>query len=213
MTDVFRRDLVDLVPKLRRFARSLVGNAQDADDLVQAACERALRNADQFRAGTRLDSWMYRIIQNLWLDDGRRKRTRGHAVDPEDAALSDDGKAAQLPEDRMMLAQVRAAMATLPEGQREVLALIAIEGMSYKETAAVLDLPVGTVMSRLSRAREALLPKLGLSEGTPPMTRSTVMDKDRLAAFVDGELTPEEAAAVVMHLARHPDDQAYVDDL
>ena len=165
MQDSFRRDLVTLVPKLRRFARSLVGHAQDADDLVQAACEKALRSADQFLPGTRMDSWMYRIIQNLWLDDLRRNRTRGTAVDPEDANLSDGGKAASLPEDRMMLAQVRGAMATLPQGQREVLSLIAIEGLSYKEAAEVLDLPVGTIMSRLSRAREALLPKLGLSEG------------------------------------------------
>ncbi|MGQ0566306.1 MAG: RNA polymerase sigma factor [Gemmobacter sp.] len=165
MSDTFRRDLVALVPKLRRFARSLVGNVQDADDLVQAACERALRNPDQFRAGTRMDSWMYRIVQNLWLDDKRRARTRGTAIDPEDAYLSDEGKGASLPEDRMMLAQVRAAMATLPQGQREVLALVAVEGLSYRETAEVLDVPVGTVMSRLSRAREALLPKLGLSEG------------------------------------------------
>lgn len=165
MADAFRRDLVALVPKLRRFARSLVGSAQDADDLVQAACEKGLRSADRFQAGTRMDSWMYRIIQNLWLDDRRRARTRGAGVDPDDAFLSDEGKAAQLPEDRMMLAQARAAMLTLPEGQREVLSLIAIEGLSYKETAEVLGLPIGTVMSRLSRAREALLPKLGLSEG------------------------------------------------
>lgn len=165
MTDTFRRNLVDLVPKLRRFAFSLVGNAQDADDLVQAACERALRSVDQFQAGTRMDSWMYRIIQNLWLDEKRRSRTRGTSIDPDDAYLSDEGKAAQLPEDRMMLAQVRSAMASLPEGQREVLALVAIEGLSYKDAAEALDLPIGTVMSRLSRAREALLPKLGPSEG------------------------------------------------
>jgi RNA polymerase sigma-70 factor, ECF subfamily len=165
VTDAFRRDLVALVPKLRRFARSLVGHPQDADDLVQAACEKALRNVGQFQVGTRMDSWMYRIIQNLWLDDRRRARTRGTAVDPDEAYLSDEGKAAQLPEDRMMLAQVRGAMKSLPEGQRDVLALIAIEGLSYKEAAEVLELPVGTVMSRLSRARDALLPKLGLSEG------------------------------------------------
>lgn len=165
MVDQFRHDLVALVPKLRRFARSLVGNAQDADDLVQAACEKALRNAAQFQPGTRMDSWMYRIVQNLWLDDKRRDRTRGTAIDPDDAHLSDEGRAARLPEDRMMLAQARQAMAALPEGQRDVLSLIAIEGLSYKETAEVLDLPIGTVMSRLSRAREALLPKLGFSEG------------------------------------------------
>jgi RNA polymerase sigma-70 factor (ECF subfamily) len=165
VAESFQRNLVALVPQLRRFARSLVGNVQDADDLVQAACEKALRNAEQFSTGTRMDSWMYRIVQNQWLDERRRNQTRGTAIDPEDAYLSDEGKAARLPEDRMMLAQVRQAMLALPEGQREVLSLIAIEGLSYKDAAEVLDLPIGTVMSRLSRAREALLPKLGLCEG------------------------------------------------
>jgi RNA polymerase sigma-70 factor (ECF subfamily) len=165
MTDHFRRDLVALVPKLRRFALSLAGNRQDADDLVQAACEKALKNEAQFREGTRMDSWMYRIIQTLWIDDRRRARSRGTAVDPEDAGLSDHGKAAALPEDRMMLARARAAMAALPEAQRTVLALVAIEGLSYREAAEALDVPVGTVMSRLSRAREALLPQLGESKG------------------------------------------------
>lgn len=72
MSDRFRRELVALVPKLRRFAYSLTGNRQDGDDLVQAACEKALRNAAQFREGSRMDSWMYRIIQTLWIDDHRR---------------------------------------------------------------------------------------------------------------------------------------------
>ena len=165
MSDSFRRDLVALVPKLRRFAYSLTGNMQDGDDLVQAACEKALRNADQFIPGTCMDSWMYRILQTLWIDDRRKAQRRGAAVDPDEVHLSDDGKAASLPEDRMMLARTRAAMAALPEGQREVLALIAVEGLSYREAAETLNIPVGTVMSRLSRARDALLPKLGLSQG------------------------------------------------
>ena len=165
MSDSFRRDLVALVPKLRRFAYSLTGNMQDGDDLVQTACEKALRNADQFIPGTRMDSWMYRILQTLWIDDRRKAQRRGAAVDPDEVHLSDDGKAASLPEDRMMLARTRAAMAALPEGQREVLALIAVEGLSYREAAETLNIPVGTVMSRLSRARDALLPKLGLSQG------------------------------------------------
>jgi len=161
----FRTDLVALVPRFRRFARSLTGNVQDADDLVQAACEKALRNFGQFVPGTRMDSWVYRIIQNLWLDDRRKAVRRGTAIDPDDAHLSDEGKGANLPEDRMMLAQARAAMAELPEGQREALALVAIEGFSYREAADTLQVPIGTVMSRLSRAREALMPKLGLSQG------------------------------------------------
>ncbi len=166
MTDpAFRLALVDLVPKLRRFALSLTGNRQDADDLVQAACEKALKNEQQFQPGTRMDSWMYRIVQTLWLDDHRRNVTRGQPVDPEDANLSDGGRASRLPEDRLMLASVEKAMAELPENQRDVLALVAIEGLSYRDTAETLGIPVGTVMSRLSRAREALLPRLGLHQG------------------------------------------------
>lgn len=161
----FRQELVALVPKLRRFALSLAGNTPDADDLVQAACVKALRNAAQFVPGTRMDSWMYRIVQNLWLDERRKATLRRPPVDPTEIEISDEGKAASLPEDRMMLALARRAMADLPPGQREVLALVAIEGLSYREAAETLDVPVGTVMSRLSRARDALLPKLGLSMG------------------------------------------------
>jgi RNA polymerase sigma-70 factor (ECF subfamily) len=164
-SDAFRRELVAMVPRLRRFALSLAGNRQDADDLVQAACEKALRNWAQFVPGSRFDSWMYRIVQTVWIDDRRRQAHRRDPVDPAEISISDDGLGASLPEDRMMLAQARAAMADLPEGQREVLALVAIEGLSYRETADTLGLPIGTVMSRLSRAREALLPRLGLARG------------------------------------------------
>lgn len=165
MIQTFQRDLVALVPKLRRFALSLCGNAADGDDLVQAACEKALRNRDQFQEGTRLDSWMYRIVQTLWLDDLRKRKVRGPAVDPTGIEIGDGGKAASLPEARLMLARAAAAMAALPEPQRAVLSLVAVEGLSYKEAAEVLEVPVGTVMSRLSRAREALLPQLGMSRG------------------------------------------------
>ena len=165
MTTTFQRDLLALIPKLRRFALSLAGNPADCDDLVQTACEKALRNQAQFQPGTRMDSWMYRIIQTAWLDDQRKRKVRGAPVDPDDIEIGDEGRGAQLPEDRMMLARTTAAMARLPEAQRAVLSLVAIEGLSYKEAADVLELPVGTVMSRLSRAREALLPQLGLSRG------------------------------------------------
>lgn len=161
----FRQELVALVPRLRRFALSLAGNAPDADDLVQAACVKALRNAGQFAPGTRMDSWMYRIIQTVWLDDRRKAALRRPPVDPAEIEISDEGRGASLAEDRMMLAEARRAMAELPESQRAVLALVAIEGLSYRETAEALDLPLGTVMSRLSRARGALLPKLGFSKG------------------------------------------------
>lgn len=156
MSAAFGRDLVELLPRMRRFAFALSGSWVEADDLVQAACERALRNADRFEPGTRMDSWLYRIVQNLWLDDRRRAAVRGHGVDPELAGLSDDGRSAREPGDRLELARVSAAIVALPEAQRAVLALVAVEGLSYRETAEVLDVPIGTVMSRLARARDAL---------------------------------------------------------
>lgn len=154
----FHRDLVDMVPRLRRFAYALCGSSDQGDDLVQAACERALKNAVQFTPGTRIDSWMYRIIQNLWLDQRRRLKVRGVQVDPETLALSDDGAGARQAEDRVTLEQVRATVDRLPDDLRLVLALVAIEGLSYREAAEQLDIPIGTVMSRLSRARAQLLP-------------------------------------------------------
>lgn len=103
-----------------------------------------------------MDSWLFRIVQNLWHDDRRRARTRGHQIDPEQAGLSDRGVSARHPEDRMMLEHVRKALAELSSEQRAVLALVAIDGMSYRQAAEVMDVPVGTVMSRLSRARAQL---------------------------------------------------------
>lgn len=172
MENRFQRDLVALVPQLRRFAYALTGARDTGDDLVQSACERALANAERFRAGTRMDSWMYRIIQNLWLDDRRRRKVRGTTIDPDLAALSDEGLGARRAEDRMTLAQVRAQVAELPEDQRLVLALVAIEGRSYREVADMLELPLGTVMSRLSRARARLLPLIRApGEGTQKWTQ------------------------------------------
>lgn len=165
----FQRDLVALVPRLRRFAYALSGSTDVGDDLVQAACERALKNQSSFQPGTRMDSWMYRIVQNLWLDDRRRRRVRGAQVDPDGIALSDDGVGARQAEDRVTLAQVRAGVDRLPEELRAVVALVCIEGRSYRETADALEIPIGTVMSRLSRARAQLLP---LVQAPDPRSRS-----------------------------------------
>jgi RNA polymerase sigma-70 factor (ECF subfamily) len=154
----FQRDLVELVPRLRRFAHTLCQTTDMADDLVQAACEKALRNAASFQPGTRMDSWMFRIIQNLWLDDRRKRKVRGHQIDPDLMALSDDGRGAQVAEDRATLEKVRARVDQLPDDLRLVLVLVTIEGRSYREAADELGIPIGTVMSRLSRARAALLP-------------------------------------------------------
>ena len=150
---------------MRRFALSMTNSQPDADDLVQSACERALANDTSFKPGTRMDSWLYRIIQNLWVDDRRRLKTRKEEVDPMYVELGDAGKSASAPAARLMLNKVQSAMGELPDDQRIVLSLIAIEGHSYRETAEMLDISIGTVMSRLSRARAKLAP-LARSEGT-----------------------------------------------
>jgi RNA polymerase sigma-70 factor (ECF subfamily) len=158
LNPAFQQELVALVPRLRRFAYALSGSTDRGDDLVQAACERALKNAAAFQPGTRMDSWMFRIVQNLWLDDRRRVRVRGAQVDPDTIALSDHGAGAKQAEDRATLEEVRATVDQLPDDLRLVLALVAIEGHSYREAAETLNIPIGTVMSRLSRARALLLP-------------------------------------------------------
>ena len=144
------------IPRLRRFAYALTGSVQEGDELVQAACERALRNAAKFEEGSKMDSWLFRIVQNLWLDAKRRARSRGEEIDADHVALSDHGLSARRPEDRLMLTRVQEAVGTLPDEHRSVLALVVIDGMTYREAAEVLGLPIGTVMSRLSRARARL---------------------------------------------------------
>lgn len=149
-------EIVALLPRLRRFAVGLTGSRDAADDLVQAACERALSRLHQWTPGTRLDSWMYRITQNLWISELRRQQTRGEPLDPrlvdENSAI--DGR--RETEAYANLEQALSLIATLPEEQRAVLALVCVEGLSYREVAEILDLELGTVMSRLSRARGKL---------------------------------------------------------
>lgn len=158
----FENDLIALLPRLRRFARSLAGQAADADDLCQAAIERALKSRDQWQPGTRLDSWMYRIMRNLWIDTARAAARRGpHETIDNDAALqvANDSHAAM--EAHMELNDVDRAMSRLPGEQREAISLVLVEGLAYKEAAAVLDIPMGTLTSRLVRGREALMRELG----------------------------------------------------
>ncbi|MFN3663550.1 RNA polymerase sigma factor [Yoonia sp.] len=159
MPQDLRHDLIALLPRLCRFARGLTGAADQADDLVQASVEKALRNLDGFTRGTRMDAWMFRIIRNTWIDTIRARRDTVE-FDAEAAAtiIGSDGRATT--EAHLHLAEVRRAMASLPEEQRAVLMLVCVEGMRYREVAEVLDIPEGTVMSRLSRARLALAEKL-----------------------------------------------------
>lgn len=161
MDDV-RTEMAALVPRLRRFAWALTGSREEGDDLVQAACLRALARLDQFRPGTRLDSWMFRIVQTVRIDRLRAGRRHVSGADPDAAPEpSDEGYAARRTEDRLTLARVRRAMSALPEEQRAVVSLVCIEGLSYREAAEALGTPVGTVMSRLARGRARLMEILG----------------------------------------------------
>ncbi len=149
----FREGLVELLPRLRRFAYGLTGQRDEADYLVQAACERALERADQWETGTRLDSWMYRIVQNLWYDRLRSRKRRGESVDVDAIEPLADEQAHRTPELRSELAHVTAALAQLRPEHCELIMLVCVEELSYQEAADVLQIPVGTVMSRLARAR------------------------------------------------------------
>jgi RNA polymerase sigma-70 factor (ECF subfamily) len=155
--DPFENALVALLPRLRRFAHGLARSPADADDLTQATIERALRSKDQWQAGTRLDSWAYRIMRNLWVDTARARARRAKV----EAPAEDAGELGSDPREGMDaaidLARMMAAMARLPDEQREIVALILIEGFGYRETAEMLGLPIGTVSSRLVRGRTALL--------------------------------------------------------
>lgn len=163
MSDRFTQELIDLLPRLRRYALSLCRRSDLADDLVQITAERALAARDRFDPATRLQAWLFRILHNAWLDSLRRQKTRGAEVDIDDAqdARVVDGVAAT--EARLMLQSTRAAMDRLPEDQRAVLMLVCVEELSYREAAEVLDIPVGTVMSRLARARLALSALMGIN--------------------------------------------------
>lgn len=156
MTQDIRREIIALLPRLRRFGRTLTRNQDEADDLVQATCERALARASQWQPGTQLDRWLFRVMRNLWIDDLRKRKLRVVDGDWDNALLTiPDGSSAN-PEQHQELAEVARAMQKLPDEQRELLGLVTVEGLSYSEAAELLAIPVGTVMSRLARGRKAL---------------------------------------------------------
>jgi RNA polymerase sigma-70 factor, ECF subfamily len=159
VTDEFRTRMVEFLPRLRRFAVALTGDLDQGDDLVQETCLRALSRVDQWQPGTRLDSWMFRIAQNLWLDRTRAKKHRSEVSDPVvEAVPGQDGR--NVVEGRLTLDAVFDAMTELSPEQQVLVALVCIEGASYKEAAEITGTPIGTVMSRLARARRELHERL-----------------------------------------------------
>lgn len=148
-----RLQIAALLPRLRRFARALARAREDADDLVQAAIEKALARTEQWEPGTRLDSWLFRIMQNAWIDEVRARQRRGETFVPEEET---EHLGVGTPDAQVDALAVRKAVAQLKDDQRAVVALVLVEGFSYDEAAGVLGVPVGTVTSRLARARERL---------------------------------------------------------
>jgi RNA polymerase sigma-70 factor (ECF subfamily) len=152
------RQLPILLPRLWRFALRLTRHGHDAEDLVQRSCLRALERRHQWQPGTALLSWLFAIMHSIWLNELRSTQRRREAhVDWEDrlenvAATGTDAD----PEQALMYRQVIAVVQALPETHRLVLLLVAVEGLSYREAAEVLDVPIGTVMSRMSRARASV---------------------------------------------------------
>lgn len=157
-----RREMVELLPRLRRLARALTRDRTDADDLVQATLERALARADQFRTGLRLDSWMFGIMRHAWIDELRAGQRWARVLAPEDQAHD---VADQTGGPSLEAMAVRDALYELPPDQRLAVALVLVEGLSYREAAEAADVPEGTITSRVARGRAALQARLreGLS--------------------------------------------------
>ncbi|MDX2202917.1 MAG: RNA polymerase sigma factor [Hyphomicrobiaceae bacterium] len=145
-----------LLPRLRRFAYVLTKDMEQADDLVQDTCLRALDRIGQWEEGTRLDSWLFRIAQNIWFDKLRALKTRGHVeeIDADTEYAGEDGR--DVTDNRLALSDIAKALEKLSPDQQVLVALVCIDGLSYKEAADTLEIPIGTVMSRLARARQSL---------------------------------------------------------
>lgn len=148
-------------PRLRRFAFSLSRDSADADDLVQGTIERAMRSIEQWQPGSRFDSWLFRIARNHWIDTARARTRRAERFAPAEEGDSVGFDPRPGTEAAIDLKRAMAALERLPDEQREVVALILIDGLGYREAAETLGLPVGTVSSRLVRGRKALLALLG----------------------------------------------------
>ena len=145
------QSLIELIPRLRRYARALVGERAAADDLVQDTLERAWSKLHLYRHGTDLRAWLFTVMHNVHVNRLRAARPTDPLEDeiPELAQRATQG-------DALMVRDLERAVAALPIAQRQVLLLVALEDLSYEETARVLEIPIGTVMSRLARAREKL---------------------------------------------------------
>jgi RNA polymerase sigma-70 factor, ECF subfamily len=159
----FNANLISMLPRMRRFAFSLNRNHVAAEDLVQSACMRAIAAQASWQSGTNFSAWIFRIVRNLWLDQLRHRKVTGveEVIDDETALVAPEASA----ETQLMLVQVHKAVLALPDEMREVVSLVCIEELSYREAAELLNVPIGTVMSRLARARVKLAEVTGYKVG------------------------------------------------
>ncbi len=145
-----------LLPRLRRFARGLTGEVETADDLVQMACERSLQRLEQYRDGTRFDSWLYQIVYTQWIDQLRRRKRRSAQEEKLKHLQKITSENQASPKQIYAVMDVKDALNQIPDENRAAVILVAVEGHTYAEAASVLGIPVGTVASRVARAREML---------------------------------------------------------
>jgi len=171
-----RQRMIEFLPRLRRFAFSLTSDWDQSEDLVQDTYVRALSKIDQWQVGTSLESWLFRIAQNLWKDGLKAKKVRGSTTDigTVQDLIGTDGRTNM--ESRLTLNAVTKMIEQLPADQRVLIALVCIDGLSYKEAADVLETPIGTVMSRLCRARQSLYSMINEQS---PVSESTKLENRR----------------------------------
>jgi RNA polymerase sigma-70 factor (ECF subfamily) len=159
----FAADVETVIPRLRRYARALTASREAADDLVQDTLERAWTKRALWQPGTDLRAWLFTLMHNVHVNSVRRalRRPEGSAIPEKDVRTADGASA----ETGIVLGELRAALAALPDDQRAVVLLVGLEQLSYAETAGVLGIPVGTVMSRLARGRERMRALLEANNG------------------------------------------------
>jgi RNA polymerase sigma-70 factor (ECF subfamily) len=158
--------LPEMLPRLWAFALRISGNRHDAEDLVQRACVRALERAHELRPDTSPLSWMFAIVHSTWINEMRACNVRSHSSMEWDDSFVEivADPSTRTPETNVTNGRIVSAVERLPEAQRVVMLLIAVEGLTYREASEVLDVPIGTVMSRLARARQAIGAFFGTQE-------------------------------------------------
>src|SRR6202022_742363 len=159
LTDSLRDDILASVPSLRAFAISLSGNGDRADDLVQETLLRALANIDSFQPGSNLPAWLFTILRNLFRSDYRKRRRE---VEDDDGSYAETLKSQPEQSGRLEFAELPGALAKLPADQREALILVGASGLSYEEAADICGCPIGTIKSRVNRARSRLAELLSI---------------------------------------------------